>query len=93
MIAQTIGYCAAGICLLCLVGLFTIRVLWPAQDGTHAKKAKHRDDGQVHGGAGSPGHDEELRALRIIHTAAERRREPDTGEMADLVGADDEPSS
>jgi hypothetical protein len=83
VIAQAIGWCAASIALLCLVGLFTIRVLWPAQDGTHAKKAKHRDDGQVHGGAGSPGHDEELRALRIVHTAAERRREPDTDNRPD----------
>jgi hypothetical protein len=79
VIAQDIGWCAAGICLLCLTGLFAIRVLWPAQDGTHAKKAKHRDDGEVHGGAGSPGHDEELRALRIVMGRARRHRNKTSG--------------
>lgn len=66
MIAQAIGWCAAGIALLCLVGLFTIRVLWPAGDGQHAKKphqAQHRDAG--HEGAGSEGHAEELHNLGI----------------------------
>lgn len=90
MIAQAIGWCAAGIALLCLVGLFAIRVLWPASDGQHAKKPQHRDAG--HDGAGSPGHTEELATLRLVVDRARRRRD-ETGEMADLFGTDDEPGS
>lgn len=91
MIAQTIGWCAASIALLCLVGLFAARVLWPASTGTHTKRdqpGRHRDDGQVHGGAGSPGHADELAALRVVMGRARRHRAED-GEMADLFAEHD----
>lgn len=78
MIAQAIGTCSASIALLCLTGLFAVRVLWPAQDGQHAKRAKHRD----HGHEGYADSDARLAELHHLHNAvdfARARRDRITG--------------
>ena len=59
-----IGIAAVVLTVLCAVGLAAFYAFPPA--GQHrAKRGRHRDTGQVHEGAGSDGHAEELHNLGV----------------------------